>query len=213
MASDKIGIINSELAQTGNATVAVEDDGSEEWNVCSPAYDVGVDVTVERHDWNFGTNIATLQRVGDSPDDEYDDAYALPNGQLSIVWVRLASGGGIDQPADFKIINDLICLTSSGLRPKCKFLVNPGEQNWPPLFAAVIRLLVRAAIYRGLNEDAAQADKEEKKAEAILNEARTRVDQSSPKRAMFNSRAVMSRRVRRPWVGSPAGWSGTGVPD
>src|ERR1035441_1077980 len=130
MASDKIGIINTELAQCGDATVAVEDDGSEEWNVCSPAYDVGVDVTIERHDWNFGTNIATLQRVGASPDDEYTDAYALPNGQLSIVWVRLDSGNNIDQPTDYKIINDQICLTSSNLTPKCKYVVNPGAQNW-----------------------------------------------------------------------------------
>lgn len=210
-ALDKLGIINTELAQTGDATVAVENDGSEEWDVCSPAFDTAVDLTIERHNWNFGTKIATLQRVGDSADDMYTDAYAIPAGALSVVWVRLASGV-IDQPVDYKIINNQIVLTASNLTPKVKYVLDPGSQNWPPIFAAVIRLLVRAAIYRGLHEDAEQADKEELKAERMLSEARTRVDQNAPKRALFNSRAVMSRRVRRPWIHSPPGWIGTDVP-
>jgi hypothetical protein len=209
---DKLSIINAELAQTGNTTVAVVDDDSEEWNVCSPAYDVAVDVTVERHDWNFGTQIVNLQRAGTSPDHQYTDAYAMPQGFLSIVWVRLANGQ-LDQSVDYKIIGNQICLSSNNMTAICKCVVDPGVQNWPPLFIAVIRLLVRAAIYRGLMEEAGQADKEEAKAEMVLGEARTRVDQNAPKRAMFNSRVKMARRVRRPWIGSPAGWSGTDTPN
>lgn len=208
---DKLSLINTELAETGNALVAVADDGSDEWTVCSAAYDAAVDLTLERHDWNFGTQIVTLQRTGASPDDVYSDAYARPTGALSIVWVRLQSAG-IDQPCDYKIIDGQIVLNSSNLTPICKIVVDPGVSNWPPVFCKIVRQWVRAAIYRGLQEDARQADVEEGKAERALMEARTRVDQDAPKRAMFNSRVRAARRVRRPWISTPAGWSGTDVP-
>lgn len=208
MAQDKLSIINSELAKTGNNLVAVEDDGSDEWTACSPAFDDAVELTTERHTWNFGSNIVAVNRVGNSPDDLYDDAFAMPQGSLRLVWVRLN-----DASVDYKIIGNKICLSSGGGTVTAKIIVDPGSQNWPPIFAAVIRLHVRAAIYRGLHEDAAQADREEAKAEHMLQEARTVVDQNAPKRAMFNSRARSSRRVRRPWVRSPADFGGTGVPN
>jgi hypothetical protein len=208
MPYDKLSIINDELAKTGNNLVTVEDDGSDEWNVCSPSFDNAVDLTIERHDWNFGTRISVLSRVAASPDDLYQDAYPMPSGSLALVWVRLN-----DQTVDYKIIGNQICLTAHGLTPTAKYVIDPGAANWPPIFAAIIRLHVRAGIYRGIEEDAASADKEEEKAELMLQEARTRIDQESPKRAVFNSRAITARRVRRPWVNSPDDWGGTGVPD
>jgi hypothetical protein len=143
MADDKLSLINSQLAETGDAFVAVEDDGSDEWNATSTAYDTGVELTVERGNWNFGTNVATLQRVGASPDVLYDDAFAKPNACLHLIWVRCN-----DLPIDYKIINNLVCLSAQGGAVTVEYMVSPGVQNWPPLFKAVIRLLVRAAIYR-----------------------------------------------------------------
>ena len=35
----KIDLINSALSQTGDNLVATADDGSDEWNTCSPAYE------------------------------------------------------------------------------------------------------------------------------------------------------------------------------
>lgn len=219
MADDKLAVINGELAVTGNNLVATADDGSDEWNTCSAAYDIAVPLTVERHNWNFATQIAPLNRVGASPDDQFTDAYAMPDGSLALIWVRLDQAGVETAPAvneyaaDYKIINNQICLTSNGAIPTAKFVANPGIQNWPPLFTAVIRLLVRSAIYRGLHEDTSQADREEAKAEAMLHEARTRTDQQEPRRRIFNSRALAARRVRRPVNISPPGWGGTGNPN
>lgn len=218
MADDKLSIIAAELALTGNNIPSVADDGSDEWNVCSPAYDIAVPLTLSRHSWNFGTQVVTLNRVGDSPDTQFTDAYAMPPACLGLIWVRV-DGAGVesapafdDVPVDYKIINNQICLTAEGGSVTAKFEANPGIQNWPPLFTAVIRLLVRAAIYRGFHEDQTQADREEAKAEAMLSEARTRTDQQQPKRAVFNSRALAARRIRRPTTISPPGWGGTGIP-
>lgn len=206
--TDKLSIIADELAQTGDNIPAVADDGSDEWTVCSPAYDAAVAETIEGHSWNFATNVATLVRQADSPDDEYDDAYAKPNQCLHVIWVRAN-----DQTIDYKIINNLICLSARGAVITCKFIYDPGVANWPAMFTKIIRQRVRAAIYSGVHEDTQTGLIWEKMARDSLAEARTRVDQESPKRAPFNSRAIMTRRVRRPWVATPLGWSGTNAPD
>jgi hypothetical protein len=142
MAADKLSIIAGELAQTGDNIPAAADNGSDEWTVCSPAYDSAVAETIEGHSWNFDTNITALVRQGDSPDEVY--------------------------------------------------------------------ARVRAAIFCGLHEDPQTGLMWEKRADQFLAEARTRVDQESPKRAMFNSRARASRYTRRPFVSSPMAWTGTG---
>lgn len=208
--TDKLSIINGELAVTGNNLVAVSDDGSDEWISASAAYDNAWASTIEKHSWGFETNVTTLQRVGASPDDLYTDAFAKPGGCLHLIWIRLR-----DQTIDYKIINDQVCLNAFGQTTlvTAKYVVDNPAANWPNAFLDIIRLLVRAGIYRGVNEDPAEADKQEAKAEIVLQQARTRVDQEGPKRALFNSRALIARRVRRPWINAPADWGGTGVPN
>ena len=205
---DKLSVIADECARCNVTPPVTADDGSPEWNTCSPEFDAAVAETIEGHSWNFDTQVASLVRQGASPDDLYTDAYAKPNRCLHLIWVRLN-----DQSVDYKIINDQICLTSNGYVPTAKFILDQGMANWPALFTKIIRLRVRAAIYAGLYEDPQTALAYEQAAAAALQDARTRVDQESPKRAPFNSRAIAARRVRRPWINTPAPWSGTDVPD
>jgi hypothetical protein len=206
---DKLSIIADELARTGNNIPNVADDGSDEWLCCSPAFDAAVQETIEAHSWNFDTRILPLVKLPTPPDDDlYQDAYAKPNQCLHLIWVRLN-----DQTVDWKIINDQICLTDNGYTPVAKFILDQGMANWPPSFTKIIRLYVRAAIYGGLHEDPQSALIYERMAQSALQDARTRVDQESPKRAPFNSRAIAARRVRRPWISTPSPWSGTDVPN
>ncbi len=228
MQVDKLSIINAELAGCGENIVTVADNGSPEWNATSAVYEAAIQETIAQHDWTFDTAIATLVRVGNSPDELYTDAMAMPNAALNIVWVRLVeeaasdnSGGagetpGSSMPVDYKIIGNKICLNLDDFIAEAKYVVDPqtaGTGAWPPLFTKIIRLRVRAAIYRGLKEDDAAADKAEAQADAALQAARTRVDQQQPKRATFNSRAISARFVRRPFVRTPFPWGGTGVPN
>jgi hypothetical protein len=221
MIVDKLSIINDVLAETGNNLVAVADDGSDEWNVCSPVYDKAVENTLEARNWLFLKTIATLVRAGDSPDPVYTDAMALPANALHVLWVRLALNQQQQMPVDYKIMSlgdtnqtPVICLNLSGYTANAMFLIDSqATGNWPPLFAEIIRFWVRAAIYRGLHEDPVQADKEEGKAMIALQTASTRSDQNNPKRRTFNSPAITARRVRRPWIKTPFDWGGTGVPN
>lgn len=195
--SDKLSIIADELAQTGDHIPATADDGSDEWTTCSPAYEAAVAETVEAHSWNFDTQVATLVRQNDSPDETYDDAYAKPNQSLHLIWVRLNGA-----PVDYKIINNQVCLSAGGGVVAAKYVLDQGAANWPALFTKIIRARVRAAIYSGLHEDPQTGLMWEKMATGYLADARTRVDQESPKRAPFLSRAIRARFSRRPLPGA-----------
>lgn len=214
---DKLSIISDECSILGENPPATADDGSPEWNACSPAYEAAVQETIQAHSWPFETQIATLVRVGTSPDDTYTDAMAMPNACLQLIWVRVAESAGNDFPADYKIVNNRICLNLFGTyTATAKYVIDPqiiGTGPWPPLFTKIIRYKVRAAICYGLREDDDAGMKWDAAAAAVLQEARTRVDQQQPKRAVFNSRAIASRIVRRPWVRTPFPWGGTGVPN
>ena len=209
MVVDKLSIINDVLAETGNNLVAVADDGSDEWTVASPAYDKAVENCLQARNWNFDTAIATLVRVGASPDDLFNDAMAMPGNTLHLIWVRVN-----DVPADYRIIGNQICLNLNNFIATAKYLVDTQVTGaWPPDFAETIRRWVMAAVYRGLHEDPQSADIQEKAGMLALTIASTRAAQQDPKRATFNSRAITARIVRHPWIRTPFSWGGTGVPD
>lgn len=207
MAADKLSIIVDALGLTGNRLPSVADDGSPEWIVASIAYEAAVDNLIEAHSWNFATAIVTLQRSGNSPDDQFTDAYARPPDSLALVWIRAN-----DIPGDYKIISNLICLNSFGGTITCKYVRIPDAGSWPPMFVDCVRSMVMAGIYRGLNEDIDAASRMETQVRQKLADARTRTDQEQPKRTFFNSRLRTTRNVRRPWITNPPQWGGTGNP-
>ncbi len=196
---DKIGIINTCLGLTGNALVAVEDDGSDEWNVASLAYEAGVSYLLASHEWKFETQIATLNRIGDADDDHYDDIYRKPQNCLGLVWVKQA-----DYPLDWKIVGDKIyttLVTTDAV--KAKVVLRGDPSAWNPLFVQALYSLVRAGIYSGLNEDLSAAGAEESKAQSYLAQARSRTDREDRPRPVFRSRILARRRGYVRTNGSP----------
>jgi hypothetical protein len=207
MANDKLSIVQTSLQLTGNYVPNVADDGSDEWNVASAAYEAAIDSTIEAHDWNFATVIVTLVRAGDSPDDLFTDAYNKPADSLAVVWIRIN-----DVPMDYKIIGNQICLNSFAGTVTLKYVRIPDAGSWPPMFVDCVRAQVMAGIYRGLNEDLGAARDMDAQALRKLQDARTRTDQEQPKRALFNSRLRAARRMRRPWLETPPPWGGSDTP-
>lgn len=204
---DKLGIINEALALTGNNLVNVEEDGSDEWNTTSAAYEAALPYAIESGDWKFATTVVTLNRQGTPTDPKFTDAYDKPPGLLHLIWVRLD-----DQPCSYAILDSQIVLSADSGVVTAKYVRAPDTTKVTPMFAMALRTFVISGIYRGLHEDNAEAEKMWKAGEGFLQLARTRSDQEQPKRAMFNSRIVASRRVRRPWPVTPSGWTGTGNP-
>lgn len=218
---DKISCINSALALTGDNLVATADDGSDEWNVASPAYERALAYMMENHGWSFATVVEILTPAGNVPADTlFDTAYAMPQNLCHLIWVRL---DGI--PPVYDILNNQIVLNAQAGPPppdppivpgvvtvKYVSLENADPTKGTPTFILALQTFTMSGIYRGLHEDTTEADRLWAAAREILSEARSRSDQQKPKRALFNSRISASRRIRRPWPPVPTGWGGTGTP-
>src|SRR3990167_8257741 len=190
--SYKLTLINSCLARSGNSPVNVEDDGSDEWTVSSAGYESGVQYLLGGHDWKFATQTATLARFGDSPDADFDDAFAKPDNILGLVWVRVDDGD-----VDWKIVGNRILLSAGVGVVKAKYILEPDPEELPPLFTAALECLVKAACYEGLNEDAGEARSLRAEAEAKLSLAHTRSDREEKPRPVFRSTLLAARGVRR----------------
>jgi hypothetical protein len=232
----KLDVINTALAETGNNTVAAENDGSDEWNVASPAYDRAIAYAMESHSWGYATQTITLTPSSTPPQDtDFDTAYPIPADCIHIIWVKInlnePSVSNIPRLALWKIAGTtagpVIIVNSRGGPPPPIAPVTPAQVTMyyisntgflcssnfgtPTLILALVSF-VASGIYRGLHEDIGEADKMWLYAEQMLQRARTRYDQQKPKRQFFNSRIGATRRIRRPWpqVGINSWGSGSG---
>ena len=236
---DKLAVINSVLTLTGDNTVAAADDGSEEWNVGSQAYDTAIAYMSESHGWGYATQVVTLQPSPIAPQDvAWDTAFPLPNDVVHIIWLKIqeqtndSPNTAVPSPVLYDIMGSkngpiIVCNAQGGPPPPSppvtpaavtmKYVSNQGaltdSTNGTPTFILSLKTFTMAGIYRGLHEDTAEADKVWQGAERFLQMARTRYDQQKPKRQFWNSRITASRRIRRPWppIGID-GWSGSNTP-
>lgn len=229
----KIDLINRALANTGNNLVNVLEDGSDEYTVCSPAYEDGLACLIEESNWGFATKVAILAASPTAPaDTDWDTAYPLPADLVHIVWVKINLSADdpvssvVNQPCLYDILNGQLVLNAQGGPPPPASPQTPAQVTMKyvstdnadpvvgtPLFVRALTMYVLAGIYRGLHGDAAEGAKMFQAAEAMAQRARSRYDQQKPKRALWNSRISASRRVPRPWP--PRGnnsWGGGGVP-
>jgi hypothetical protein len=211
----KLEIINSALLQCGDNVVNAADDGSDEWNVGSTSYERALAYVIESHDWSWTTDVRTLQPSPTAPDDDYfDTAYALPADLVHLILVRVN-----DLPCVWDLLNNQIVVNAQGGPPapsipttpaavtiKGIFSTNSDSTFATPTVVLVLQAMVMSGIYRGLHEDVGQAERMWNSGKALLAEAKARHDTQKPKRALFNSRITMARRIRRPWPLNPGGW-------
>lgn len=215
----KLECINSALSQCGDNLVAVAEDGSEEWQAASPAYERGLAFVTEDHPWLWAVNVRTLQPAGNVPADvRYDTAYNLPPDLVHLIQVRVNNWpptGGWD------LENMQLVLNAQGGPPppsppvtpapvtiKGIFSTNSDLVNGTPTVVLALQYYVMAGIYRGPHQDATEAGRMTAMADAILARAKARHDQQKPKRAMFRSAVRRARIVRRPdrrWNNDPWG--------
>jgi len=236
---DKLGLINSALTSTGDNIVAVADDGSDEWNICSNTYETSLAYIMESHSWGYAAIARVLQPSPTAPTDPaWDTAYPLPNDLVHLIWVKInqnvgdPTGTTNNQPVLYDIMGTatgpvLVTNAQGGPPPPSppqtpaqitiKYISNAGalcdSTNGTPTMILALQAYVISGIYRALHEDVTEADRVYQGAEKLLQMARTRYDQQKPKRQFFNSRMSASRRIRRPWA--PLGndnWGGSNTP-
>jgi hypothetical protein len=202
---DKLACINNALSLCGDNQCNTPEDGSDEWNAASAAYETAIEYMLDAHDWKGITAITTLARTGASPDAVFTDAYAKPADCVHLMSVTVS-----DAPVEYRIVGNQIVLTANGSPVKIKYVSTANssleDQRLTRTFMVALLTFVRAGIYGGLHEDVSSEARLTAQARQILAEAKARSDQEQPKRAMFNSRLRMARLARRPWPPSPPGW-------
>jgi hypothetical protein len=211
----KIELVNSALAQTGDNLVANADDGSVEWNACSPAYERALAVVTEAHPWSWVTDFRTLQPSLTAPtDDRYDTAYDLPDDLVHLILVRVN-----DRTCIWDLLNGQIVVNARGGPPppptpqptpfpmiiKGIFSTNSDPVNGTPTVILALERYVMSGIYRGIHKDTTEAGRMFGEANAILANAKARHDMQKPKRALFISRTRRARYIRRPDFPIPSG--------
>lgn len=210
----KLEIINSALAQTGDNLVASSDDGSIEWNTCSPAYERALAAVTEAHPWAWVTNWRTLTPAVNVPaDDRYDTAYDLPDDLVHLIMVRVN-----DRTCLWDLLDGQLVVNAQGGPPpppvpttpfpviiKGIFSTNADPVNGTPTVVLALERFVMSGIYRGLKKDNAEAGRMFAEANGILERAKSRHDMQKPKRALFISRTRRARYIRRPDWPIPSG--------
>lgn len=229
---DKLTLINRALSVTGNNQCATLEDGSDEYAVCSAAYEDGLACLIEESNWGFCTKVAVLTPSPTPPaDTAWDTAYPLPADLVHIVWVKINQNtddpvaNRLNQPTLYDILANQLVLNAQGGPPPPDPPATPAQVTMKyassdnadptvgtPLFVRALTMFVMAGIYRW-QENEGEANKMFAAAEAIAQRARTRYDQQKPKRQFWNSRIGASRRIRRPWppIGNDS-WGGSGIP-
>lgn len=189
---DKASLINRCLLLKGQRTV-LEDDGTDEWNVCSAAYDTYFEAMLEDSEFKFSTSIAELTRTGNATDEHYDDAYGLPNGCLHLIWVKID-----DAKQDYRIVGNSIQISTDNTDDvMCKFVTEPDVTELSALFKVALQEAIYSGIEGGLKKDAKEARAHLAMADAALQRAKTRGDQQEGKKALFVTRHRTARQVRR----------------
>lgn len=235
---DKMTLINSALAQTGNNLVNVADDGSDEWTVCSPAYERALAYVIEQHNWGFASVITALTASPTAPTNvQWDTAYPLPPDLAHLIWVRIAdvAEDTTSQVSPSSTLYDienvggtvmLVINSKGGPPPPDDDTITPAEvtikyisQTYSdptlhtPTLVVALQSFVMSGIYRGLHDDLAEAKAMMQMGAVLLQDARSLYDRQKPKRSLFNSRIVAARRIRRPWPTTGNNdWGGTGIP-
>lgn len=210
--ADKLSIINDALIATGNTPVLVAGDGTDEWNAGSRAYERSVRLIMERHDWNFATEMLALVRLGASTFPGMADIYEKPANCLHLisVWDTDAAAQITTRPQfyrsnynpevpplEYKIIDDAIhCVAPNGA--KALYVPEPkSDMQWPAGFQEALTLEIESILLRGLNEDYASSKDSKMLARDELDRARARTDNEEPRRAAFKPRLRQARLHRR----------------
>ena len=192
---DKLQILNNALRATGNNTVNVLNDPSEEYQIANGAFERALRVLTARHSWPFASTIEELVRVpdGDNKSRRFrENAFALPVNTLhvkEVFWDALPL-------TDYEIIGTVLsCRYDSSVF--ANVVKQVSEEKIHPMAEEILTLYVEEGCLQGLNEDFSEASRRKNNAELLLQEARPHVDQQNPARNIYKSKIAAARRSRR----------------
>lgn len=192
---DKLTILNNALRATGNNTLNVLNDGTDEYLVANGAFDRAVRFLTARHTWPFATTSDLLERIPNSENKSRRfsrNAFRLAPNTLHVKEVYW----GTTPLTDYEIIGNVLSC-NYGSEVYAMSVKEAPEERWHPLAEEILTIYVEAGCLRGLNEDFSEATRREQRAEGLLEEARPLNDQQNPARNIYKSKIAAARGRRR----------------
>lgn len=192
---DKLTVINNALSATGNSTVNILNDPSDEYIVANRAFDRAIKTLTSRHSWPFAMSMEELVRAPDTENKSRSfrgSAFRLPSDAFHIKEIFF----GESPLTDYEIIGTILNVRQT-TNIFALVVRAPADATWHPMAEEVLTLMVEAGCLRGLNEDFREALNVDRKVEMLLIEARPTVDQQNPARNLYKSSISAARRSRR----------------
>jgi hypothetical protein len=192
---DKLTMINNACFATGNDPVNALNDPSDEYRVANAAFDRAVRFLGSRHTWPFATTNELLVRAPDADNKSRrfsKNGFRLPVNTFHVKEVFFRT----QFITDYEIMGSILsCPYDSEIY--ATVVMAPPNESWHPMAEEILTTYVEVGLLRGLNEDFSEATNRERKAELLLEETRSHVDQQNPARNMYKSKIAVARRSRR----------------
>lgn len=192
---DKLTVINNALSNTGNRPVNILHDPSDEYQVADRAFDRAIRFLRAMHSWPFSETIELLVRVPDAENKSRlypDNGFRIPSTAFhvkEVYWQKWPL-------TEFEILGTILsCRQDSEVY--AKIIRQDADAIWHPMAEEVLTLMVEEGCLNGLNEDFKEAQVRYLKAQSLLEQTRTTVDQQNPARNIYQSSIAAARRTRR----------------
>jgi len=203
--TSKIEIVGRAASRTGNGFIASLDDNDDVAQIVEQHYDEIVENLLTQHAWKFARRSAQLNQLANAVEKPWAALWQPPNGMLALQYLcddagvvvagweerDTETGGAIAVLGDYDTVWAV-------------YTYRVPEDRWPADFAKAVQLHLEAAMLAGINEQRDQADKRERRADAVEQKARVRDQRSSSAtdanewdltRARDRSRSWVSRRA------------------
>ncbi|MGO1160444.1 hypothetical protein ACTOV4_00630 [Brucella sp. C7-11G] len=192
---DKLTVINNALIATGNSTVNILHDSSDEYRVADNAFDRAIKFLTARHSWPFATTIEPLVRAPDSENVSRqfpENGFRLPTNAFHLKEVFYHQV----PLTEYEIMGGILsCRYEDSVF--AKVVRTPDTALWHPMAEEILTLMVEAGCQRSLNEDTREATNIDNRVEGLIMEARPHLDQQNPARNIYKSKVARARRMRR----------------
>lgn len=190
VANSDIDIAAAALILIGADPITSFTETSTEALVASNIYEDIVQSALCASRWRFAANQQELNRLTDTPTGRYDIAYRLPSDLLMLHALTVN-----DNIIEYNVYGDL-AYTNGAITDKviADYTIRVGEEKFPSYFILAVEYALASAFAVSIARDDGLAAILERKAQQLMQQARTLDSQQQTTRKLTTSRFITERR-------------------
>lgn len=178
-----ISICSSALIMVGAEEITSFNQSTREAKICGALYENLVLDMIQGHPWRFSLAMASLTLLQATPLFNYDYAFALPSGCLSVI--------SDENGAPYEVFENKLYTSESTI--KVTYQMRPLEARWPKYFVRVCELELATVLSTSLSGDESKMQLFQALAAERLKRARFLDSKQQPNRAMRQSNFLLNQ--------------------